>query len=106
MLTALVTIEQLEARPAFSARSGVTAASMAYCDQSSIVRRASAALKVFALSIERGREFEISGDFTLLRLQRFVHQHARFLGYRPLRLDATHYIRSYLAQPPSSREDC
>lgn len=80
-------------------RSGVAASRYLHCDQSSITRRIRTSLKVLALEMLRGNEFELLGDPILLELQRLVHQQARFLGHRPLRLDATHYIRQQLVAP-------
>jgi hypothetical protein len=57
-------------------------------------------LNTFGLQIKRRREFQLTGDLTLLRLQRLVHQKARFLGHAPLRLEATHYVRHQLTTPP------
>ena len=97
----MVSLEQLEALDLLIwLRSGSAAACAAQCDESSISRRAQSALKAFKLKLQRRYEFLLSGDQTLLRSQRFVHQQARFLGYRPLRLEATHYIRRQLTWPP------
>jgi len=81
-------------------RSGAAAARCAHCDESSITRRIRASLKALRLELVRNSEFELEGDHTLLVLQRLVHQQARFLGHRPLRLDATHFIRQQLCAPP------
>lgn len=97
----MVTLEQLEALDLLLwLRSGVEAASHAVCDQSSITRRVSGVLRAFGLQLRRGQEFQLLGDLTLLRLQRLVHQQARFFGHRLLRLEATHYIRDQLQVPP------
>lgn len=97
----MVGLEQLEALDLLIwLRSGAATASAARCDESSISRRAQSALKAFKLNLQRGNEFRLCGDQTLLRLQRLVHQQARFLGYRPLRLEATHYVRHQLSHPP------
>lgn len=97
----MVTLEQLEALDLLLwLRSGADAASQAICDQSSITRRVSGVLHAFGLQLRRGHEFQLLGDLTLIRLQRLVHQQARFLGHRPLRLEATHYIQGQLQEPP------
>ncbi len=97
----VVSLEQLEALDLLIwLRSGAATARVAQCDESSISRRTQSALKAFKLKLQRGREFLLCGDQTLLRLQRLVHQQARFLGYRPLRLEATQYVRRQLSHPP------
>jgi hypothetical protein len=97
----VVTIEQLEALDLLIwTRSGADAAERAFCDQSSISRRVGAVLAVFNLTLKRGLDYQLIGDLVLLRLQRWVHQHARFLGHRTLRLEANHYIRDQLIDPP------
>ena len=96
----MVTIEQLEALDLLIwLRSGGAAAESCICDESSISRRVRTAVKTLGLQLNREKEFVLVGDSTLLRLQRIVHQHARFLGHRPLRLDSTHYIRDQLTDP-------
>lgn len=97
----MVTLEQLEALDQLLwHRSGTAAAQSCFCDQSSITRRVQATLQQFGLKLKRGPEYQLLGDLTLLRLQRVVHQQARFLGLRYLRLEATHYIRHALSDPP------
>ena len=81
-------------------RSSMEAAEHCLCNQSSISRRVQGTLRLFGLKLKRGPEYQLLGDLTLLRLERLVHQLARFKGYRPLRLEATHYIRHALSQPP------
>jgi len=81
-------------------RSGVAASLLCLCDESSITRRSRAALKIFGLKLIKSIEFQLIGNIELLNYQRDVHQKARFLGYRPLRLEATHYIKQYLSKPP------
>jgi len=56
--------------------------------QSGVSRNCSKALRVFELEMQKQNgEWEILGDQTFLRLERQVHQLARRLGRRPLRLD-------------------
>ena len=43
-------------------------------------------------------EWEIIGDQTFLRLEREVHQQARWLGHRPLRLEATYWSAPTMCQ--------
>lgn len=55
-------------------------------------RYAAKALATFGLEMHRVHgEWEIVGDQTFLRLEREVHQLARRLDYRPLRLEATYW---------------
>ena len=97
----MVALEQLEALDLVQwLRSGAAAARRLHCDESSITRRTRASLKALGLQLSRGSEFGLVGDATLLVLQRLVHQQARFLGHRPLRLDATHFIRQNLCVLP------
>ena len=44
-------------------------------------------------------EWHVLGDPTLLNLERRVHQHARFQGQRPLRLEATYWSGPLLCTP-------
>lgn len=96
----MVALEQIEALDLLLwLRTGADAACQAICDQSSITRRVSAVLHAIGLQLRRGYELQLLGDLTLIRLPRLVHQQARFLGHRPLRLEATHYIRAQLQNP-------
>ena len=96
----MITLDQLEALDLLLwSRSGADAAVMTACNQSSISRRVNGVLNTFSLQVKRRREFQLTGDLTLLRLQRLVHQKARFLGRAPLRLEATHYVRHQLTTP-------
>ena len=95
----MVTLEQLEALDlTYWMRSGSLASKASYCDESSLSRRLSHTLKVFGLGLNRST-CEITGDQSLLNLQRSVHQHARCRGDRPVRIDATHFIRHVLVDP-------
>ena len=60
--------------------------------QPTVSRYVSKALSTFDLEINRiNGEWDLVGDQTYLRLEREVHQMARRLGYRPLRLEATYW---------------
>ena len=60
--------------------------------QPTVSRACSKALKIFDLTMERDNgEWDLIGDQTFLRLEREVHQWARWLGHRPLRLEATYW---------------
>ena len=57
-----------------------------------VSRNCSKALRVFELKMQKlNGEWEILGDQSVLRLERQVHQMARRLGRRPLRLEATYW---------------
>ena len=97
----LVSLDQLEALDMqLWLRSGVAASLYCLCNESSITRRTRAALKIFGLTLNKDIEYKLIGNIEFLNSQRDVHQKARFLGYRPLRLEATHYIKQYLSKPP------
>ena len=71
------------------------AADLAASNQSTISRRSRATLQTFRLRMARGRAGRRPfGDTTLLNLERQVHQQARFLGCRPLRLQVPYWSRS------------
>ena len=75
----MVTIEQLEAFDALIwLRSGIRASKACLCDESTITRRVRAVLKVFDLSFDKSRRFELLGDQRLLRMERRLHQRARY----------------------------
>lgn len=95
----MVTLDQLAALDLiYWTRSGAFASKIAYCDESSLSRRANHVLKTFGLSLDRNG-YLINGDQNLLNLQRAVHQHARCRGDQPIRLDGTHLIRHVLLEP-------
>jgi len=61
--------------------------------QPTVTRYSRKALSLFGLQLERqdGEWQLVGGDPTLLRLERGVHQMARWQGRRPLRLEATYW---------------
>ena len=67
---------------------GTLAARQLSCNQATVSRHAIHVQKTLGISLERqpGGTYGISGDQRLLRLQRQVHQVARLLGRRPMRL--------------------
>jgi hypothetical protein len=67
---------------------GELAASQLCCNQATVSRQAHHVQETFGISLKRlpGGTYGIAGSDRLLRLQRQVHQVARFLGLRPLRL--------------------
>lgn len=67
--------------------------------QSTVSRYCKKALDLFDLEMERRQgEWELNGDQTLIKLERNVHQLARWLGHRPLRLEATYWSAPTLCQ--------
>ena len=96
MLAALDGLQWLGTGQEVSQRFGIS--------QPTVSRSCSKALQVFGLSMERiDGEWELVGDQAFLRLERAVHQRARWLGYRPLRLEATYWSAPTVcrALPPS-----
>lgn len=60
--------------------------------QPTVTRYCRKALSIFDLKLERhDGEWQLVGDTTVLRLERRVHQLARWRGLRPLRLEATYW---------------
>lgn len=70
------------------------AAELAHANQSTISRRHRTALHTFDLRLVRGAQgLILRGSTELLALERQVHQHARFLGLQPLRLQVPFWSR-------------
>jgi hypothetical protein len=67
---------------------GGLAASQLCCNQATVSRQAHHVQATFGISLKRlpGGAYGMTGNDRLLRLERQVHQVARFLGRRPLRL--------------------
>ena len=71
---------------------------------STVSRQSHRCLQRFGVQLERHQgEWEVVGDTTLLQMQRRVHQTARWLGRRPLRLEATYWSGPLLATPTPER---
>lgn len=71
---------------------------------STVSRQSHRCLQRFGVQLERQQgEWEVVGDTTLLKMQRRVHQTARWLGRRPLRLEATYWSGPLLATPTPER---
>lgn len=69
-----------------------------------VSRQSRKCLKIFEIELQRVQgEWEILGDPTMLLLERNVHQTARFLGLRPLRLEATYWSGPLLCSPSPER---
>ena len=68
--------------------------------ESTVSRQCRRCLELFGLSQQRIEgEWCIVGDPRLLQMERRVHQLARWLGRRPLRLEATYWSGPLLATP-------
>jgi len=67
---------------------GALAARQLCCNQATVSRHAVHGQKTLGISLQRqpGGTYGVTGNDRLLRLERQVHQVARFLGRRPLRL--------------------
>ena len=67
---------------------GALAAQQLCCNQATVSRQAIHVQKTLGIRLQRqpGGSYGISGDDRLLRLERQVHQVARLLGRRPMRL--------------------
>lgn len=71
---------------------------------STVSRQSHRCLERFGVQLERQQgEWHVVGDTTLLQMQRRVHQTARWLGRRPLRLEATYWSGPLLATPTPER---
>lgn len=70
------------------------AARLEQTNQSTIVRRGQAAAACFGVTIRRDPGgWDLEGDSQLLQLERRLHQQARLLGRRPLRLQAPYWTQ-------------
>jgi DNA-binding transcriptional LysR family regulator len=89
----LVELEILEALDGLQwLRSGEEVAKRFGFSQPTVSRSCRKALAAFHLEMERrDGEWELVGDPCFLRLEREVHQMARWLQHRPLRLEATYW---------------
>ena len=71
---------------------------------STVSRQSRRCLERFGLRLERQQgEWCLVGDARLLHMERRVHQTARWLGHRPLRLEATYWSGPLLCTPPPPR---
>lgn len=95
-LTALDGLQWLRTGEEVEKRFGVSA--------STVSRQSHRCLKRFGVRLERREgEWHVVGDDTLLQMQRRVHQTARWLEHRPLRLEATYWSGPLLAAPTPER---
>ena len=77
------------------------AAVLANTNQSTISRRSRVVLQTFQLELGRSVDgWRPRGDTSLLRLERQVHQRARFLGKQPLRLQVPYWSRDHVLRRP------
>lgn len=73
-------------------RTGQRAADALACAQPTVSRNSRKCLEVFGLELARNRgEWHLIGDTELLNLERYVHQHWRWLHDGILRLEAQHW---------------
>ena len=69
-----------------------------------VSRQSKKCLELFDVELQRvNGEWDIVGDPTMLQLERRVHQTARWMGYRPLRLEATYWSGPLLCTPAPDR---
>jgi DNA-binding transcriptional LysR family regulator len=69
-----------------------------------VSRQSKKCLELFDVELQRvDGEWDIAGDPTMLLLERRVHQTARWMGYRPLRLEATYWSGPLLCTPAPER---
>ncbi len=72
--------------------------------QATASRQAQKCLDLFGLELQRvDGEWYIVGDDSVLQLERRVHQAARWMGARPLRLEATYWSGPLLCTPTLDR---
>ena len=69
-----------------------------------VSRQSKKCLELFDVELHRvNGEWDIVGDPTMLLLERRVHQTARWMGHRPLRLEATYWSGPLLCTPAPDR---
>ena len=69
-----------------------------------VSRQSKKCLELFDVELQRvNGEWDIAGDPTMLLLERRVHQTARWMGHRPLRLEATYWSGPLLCTPSPAR---
>ena len=95
-LAALDALQWLRTGAEASARLGISAPM--------ISRHTKKCLNLFDLELQRTNgEWHTVGDMRTLLLERHVHQTARWLGHRPLRLEATYWSGPLLCKPTPER---
>ncbi len=114
---AVVSLEQLSALDLMLWLTGSQrAAQLERTNQSTIVRRAQAVKDLFEVAIRRDPcGWSLSGDTQLLLLERLLHQRARLLGRRPLRLQIPYWTQrgrlrrlpqGWISNPPTASSVC
>jgi DNA-binding transcriptional LysR family regulator len=86
--------------------SGHEASAVLGISQATVSRSSNRALQLFGLQLERENgEWQLIGDASFLQMERRVHQVARWMGHRPLRLEATYWSAPTLCAglPPTWR---
>lgn len=74
------------------------------CSLSMVSRQAKKCLDLFKLELKRvNGEWDTIGDTKLLCMERRIHQKARWMGSRPLRLEATYWSGPLLCTPTPER---
>ena len=69
-----------------------------------VSRQSRKCLEIFGVELQRvNGEWEVFGDPTMLLLERNVHQTARFMGQKSLRLEATYWSAPLLCTPSPER---
>ncbi len=69
-----------------------------------VSRKSRKCLDLFGLDLERIQgEWHTVGDVSILLLERRLHQAARWMGHRPLRLEATYWSGPLLCTPTPER---
>ena len=85
-------------------RTGEAVAERLGCTPSTVSRLQRRCAALMGVNLERqAGEWQVTGDTTLLEMERDVHQMARFLKHRPLRLEATYWSAPLLCTPLPSR---
>ena len=85
-------------------RTGAEASARLGISPPMISRHAKKCLDLFDLELQRiDGEWHTVGDMTTLLLERHVHQTARWLSHRPLRLEATYWSGPLLCTPTPDR---
>jgi hypothetical protein len=92
------------------------AATLAYANQSTVIRRANSVLSIFGGDIDRSSDgWRVSGVSEPLRMERWIHQHFRLRGRKPMRLHAPFWssaslrdreIPNWIFNPPSETNLC
>lgn len=82
-------------------RTGSQVASKFNLNQSTVSRKSKKCAEIFGICLFRSEsEWHLEGDLTLLRLERRVHQLARWHRRKLLRLEAQYWSGPFLCSPP------